>query len=212
MRQFKGQALDQVAKALGLTGAGSIQTQFEDGSVVQNLDVGPFIRRGRTLAHTEGIYTGVLSNVHTNAETLQTTITLSLNQPVAAIAPFPTPIPSQFDLWLIAAAIERISGTGTLTASLRVQYPAAAQAFGIDDSGVAVVDTSNFNFGYWDSIVDQTVEVALQNGETPTAKIGLRMLPGTGLRFSSTSSATSSYNCHILIGLFPIGMGQDIIT
>ena len=74
MKRIDSDALGILTKALGLTGAGSQLTELADGVVDQALDVVPIVRRGRVIGASEGLFTAIMRNVHTDAETLTTGI------------------------------------------------------------------------------------------------------------------------------------------
>ena len=202
-------ALGLVQRSLGLSGKGAQETEFLDGILDQTLDVGPLIRRGRTQADTGGLYTGALRNIHPGAGTLTSTMD-PYDAVVGAVEPYPVPVPPEFDYWIIDAGVTRVTGGGSLTASLLLLSDSASQGWGIDDSGVAVAVNAVRPVAFWDSIVVQTIAFALQNGASPLQQIGVRLRRGDRLRFSSTANSLSTYDCVITMGLFPVAMGQDI--
>lgn len=211
MKKIDSDALGVLQKALGLTGTGAPLTELLDADVYQTLDISAIVRRGRTQAGVEGFYYGLIQNVHTDAETI-TTLVNPYNFGTGVRAPFPDPIPPQFDLWLISAGVRIVTGGGTFTGALQYRIPQVHQAFGIDDSGVAVVNTMFFPLAYWDSLVTQPNTFALMQDGTALVNIGQRIPPGTEVRFSSTSSLTSTWDCGLIFGLFPVSLGQDIVT
>lgn len=213
MKVVDSTALLDVNRALGLTGAGAAKTQFEDGILQQGIDVGPLIRRGRSLGDGRGIFYGVLQNVHTDAETLVSTMN-PYNPAIGNINGYPAPLPVGFDIWLIGAAVDQVSGAGTLEAHLYIDPPSNMQGWGIDDSGVAVVTGGEFAIARWDAVATATEEIGLQETGLPWARLGIRMMRGhqidATLRFSSVSSLTSTFNCFILLAVVPIALGQDV--
>jgi len=210
MRRVNSDALGTVWKALGLTGQGAELTEMPDGILDQVVDVGPMIRRGRTQATTEGIYTPVLRNIHTDAESLSSSVT-PYDVP-GAIAPYPSPMPQQFDVWLLGASVHLLSGAGTLSAFLTVNWVAANQGWGIDDSA-APIGAVNIEkaVARWDAIATVTVGVGLQPDGNPWARLGVRLprAAATSIIFRSKSSVTATFDCQLMIGVFPVGMGQD---
>ena len=215
-RRVDSAALDSIALSLNLSGPAAGETWFEDGNLQQVLDVASLIRRGRTVAASEGIFNAVLRNVHTSAQTRTTAVT-PYDVATGAIEPWPTPVPSSLDIWVIQASVRQISGSGTLGAALFANYDARTQAFGVDDSGSALVASNHQPIISWDAletfggfsmgVKDST------NTSVPMMR-PFRLLrgfnPGTELTFSSTSSAVATFDCQLLLGLFPIGMGQDV--
>jgi len=210
LKTVDSQALGILNKQLGITGRGAQVTELLDGTLEQTFDTGPAVRRGRTLAATTGLVTGTLSNVHTVAETLTSSIE-PYAVAVGAIAPYPTPVPDTLDVWLLAATARQFSGTGTFTGSLFLDYPNATQGWGINDSGAAVVRQDEHAIIVWDSILAVGPQFALMENGQPWQRLGLR-LPrgGTILRWRSISSAAATFDCQLLMGLFPVALGQDV--
>ena len=213
MKPFDSQALGVLNKVLGVTGQSALtRTELADETLFQTIDVAEVARRGGTLADTLGIFTGILETVHTDAETLSVVVD-PFSFGAGTIAPFPDPIPTKFDLWLISAAVTQISGSGTLVAVLRLNFPAPAQAFGVNDSGVAVVAGATYAIALWDSVLAApSATIGLQESGEPVAKINMRLPRNCNLVFASTSSLTSSFRCQLVFGLFPITLGQDVVN
>jgi len=213
MKKIDSDALWMANRALGLTGAGLQATELLDGQVNQTLDIGRVARRSRALVGTEGVFYGILQNVHTDIETLTTTYSV-YTATGANVAPFPSPIPAQFDLWLLTAGIRRISGVGGLTNGVFfINLLTGSQAFGIDDSGVAIVSTIRHVLASWDTITVITpVSYGIQENGDALSRIGLRLPRGdVQLGFSSTSAATATFNLELVFGLFPVTLGQDAL-
>jgi len=214
VKKIDSDALGELTRALGLTGSGSAITELMDGVVDQTLDVGPIVRRSRTQANTSGIYLGILQNVHTDAEQLTTAINPYNVGATAAIPPWPDPMPLQFDIWLLSVNARRVSGSGTILGVLHLQMPSETQGFGIDDSGVAVTESPPLAIVSYDSLVALNTAFLVQEGGHPYVRPGIRIPRGTGvgnssLEWTTTSSLTSTYQCLMMFGVFPITLGQD---
>lgn len=212
MKKVDSDALGLVWRALGLTGEGATVTEIPDGILDQVIDVGPIIRRGRTQASTTGLYTPVLRNIHGAADTQASSETPYLVDVADRIEPYPTPMPAQFDVWLLGASVHRLSGTGTLSAMLTVNWDSAHQGWGVDESGNAIVANVEKAIAIWDALFTVTVGVGVLNGSNgPWAKIGMRIprSPTSTLIFRTTSSAVATYDCQLMLGVFPVGLGQD---
>jgi len=212
MKLVDSDALGMVNRALGITGSGAAITEFPDGVLDQVLDVSALIRRGRTQGRTTGLYYGVLRNIHAVADNQANDINPFNLAAVGLFPPFPSPIPNRFDLWLLTATVQQAAGTGTLGAALHLVWPTTQQAFGIDESGNAVTATPPITVAHWDALVTQTVEFGVLAGsEAPEAKINLRLPPSPDTRiiFQTTSSAAATFDCTLILGLFPVGLGQD---
>jgi len=213
-KKIDSDALGILTKALGLTGAGSPITELEDGVVDQVLDVVPIVRRGRTQEPSSGIYTAIMQNVHGGATTLTTQV-----NPYAVgtgvIPPYPDPLPPQFDLWILSATVRRQSGAATVQASLHIQYGTRQQGWGVDDSGVAVAGSAPVPIAYWDALVSTQTTFALLNGANgPYAHRGIRVprAPNLNLEFTTVASAVGTFNCELVLGVFPVSLGQDGIV
>lgn len=210
MKKIDSDALDILTKALGLTGRGAPITELLDSTVDQTLDVVPIVRRGRTLAGTQGLFTGIIRNIHAAANSIETGINPYTFGATGLISPYPNPVPPQFDIWLLGAILTRVSGSGTIRAILDAQYN--TQGFGIDSAGAAVVATNTMVLAHWDAFVSEGIVFGVTaGGELAYMPINLR-LPFTGspgLALRSTSSAAITIDCQILMGLFPVALGQD---
>ena len=219
-KTIRSDYLAPLDKSLGLAGAGdSPQTELLDGEVIQTIDVGTIVRRGGTLAGTEGIFRMVLRTVHTADEVLATSFQPYAAAPTGVIAPYPTPVPAGFDFWLLAAFLSRVSVGGTMTrSSLRITN--IQQGFGIDDSAAAVVSTETLTVAFWDALLGGTLTNSFGTNnldDLGMQKIGLR-IPRKGaiaspfIVFSCDSADAVTIDCMMLCALLPSAFGQDVIT
>jgi len=216
VKKVDSDALGILNKALGLTGAGSPVTELADGVVDQTLDVAPIVRRSRTQAATEGIYTGIFRNVHPGSGTLTATI-----EPYDLVLggvrrpPYPAPMPAQFDVWILSATLSRISGSGTIAAGIFLNYPVATLAFGIEDDGSAVTDTPLTPLTLWNTFINVGTNVGVFSGVSgPYDFIRTRIprVAGIEIRFVSVASALATWQAQIVLGVFPVALGQDGIV
>jgi len=210
-KKVDSQALGILNKALGLTGAGSPVTELADGVVDQTLDVGPIVRRSRTLGVSEGIFTALLLNEHAGAGTLSNEIN-PYEAGALARAPFPSPVPQNFDLWLLSATLQRESGTGSQLSALFINHSPSQLAFTRDDGGSAFTDTPLMPVMSWDTLITVSQNNARTAGVSNTGPghIGIRLPRNiVGIRFVSVASAIADYQCMMTIGMFPVGLGQD---
>jgi len=211
MKKVNSQNLSAVDAMLGITGVGAQQTEFEDGILQQVVNVVPAARRGGTLGPTRGIFFAHLQNVHTDAESLTSTA-FPFSITTGRVGAYPSPLRADlFDLWLIQASVRRLSGTGTLICQLMLDLTTGFLGWGLDDSAAAVTGIYRATLGLWDSILAGPGSAVglLESGDT-VLKINQRLTLGCSLRFASTSSLTSTYNCELLFGLFPAASGQDV--
>lgn len=222
-KQVTSDALVGVDRALGLPGGqASGATEFQDQQLDQVLDVFALARRGRTLAGTEGIMTVVLQNVHGAAGDLFTAWEPYNSDSTGVIAPYPSPFPRDMELWLLGAAVRRTAGAGDAD-EVGLTLASVQQGFGIDDTGNQVISVDGLPLAFWN--VQRAVPFGGQwmqdTGGRVFAPIGIRIPPlGEGgvqsnfaqVVFLTHVSAAATYDCQILIGIFPAGMGQDVVA
>lgn len=212
VRKIDSDALGILTKSLGLTGPGEQGTELFDGTVDQTFDIKSVARRGRTQQPREGIYTATMRNSHTDAESITNVIDVYRVGTTLAVPPYPPIMPPQFDVWLLAASIRQASGTGTLSATMAMRFP-GQQGWGIQSGGQILV-AQNHRLAHWDAVVsDGTLFGVLAGSEQPTAYPRLRIPRGvqsdTEITFISTSSATSAFDLQLILGVFPVALGQD---
>ncbi len=210
MKKIDSDALGIANRALGLSGAGSPVTELTDGVVDQSLSIGPLVRRGRTLAGSEGVLIAQFRNVHVAANSL-TTIINPYAAGVRAIAPWPDPIPAQFDIWLLTAEVRRPSGTGTLSGALHLNAPATIIGLSAQGGGGLAAGVTSHTLAFWDAVGTENIDFGILNQGGTLARIGLRLPRSsvTQLVWASTSSAVATYDLYLMLGLFPIALGQD---
>ena len=205
------QALEQARLALGLTGSGSGAasgvTEFDDGLLQQVMDTIPIIRRSRTPAGSEGIFSASLTNNHVAIGVLASTV--DPYNPGVTTAGYPSPVPPGFDVWLMQAFVTLNMAGRFSDGALRVVYPFDHQAFGNN------VDM-DLPFGIWNAEVTLSQAAIILGGSSlmgtthvvqgRPVRIGRRQT----LEFISSAADALTVTCGFLIGLFPSGLGQDI--
>lgn len=211
------QALEPANKALGIAGSGDSQTEFQDGTLDQVLDMSQIVRRGRTIAATEGIFRAILRTIHTDTECVATSWFPYTPGATGIIAPYPDPVPDTLDIWLLGASLERSSGAGNITNAV-MKLTNITQGFGIDSLGVAVVDTTPFYIAFWDTIEGSIApgfgNVPGDNQVWDKPAGGIRIprkgvISSPGIVFEACSNASVEIDCTILFGIFPVALGQD---
>jgi len=218
-RRINDQALEDVAKALGLSGVGIPGvTELRDSVVHQVLDIVPLARRGRTLAGTTGFYRGVLQNIHSGSGTLSSN--WAPYDPLAAgiLPPYTSPVARGFDVWLYGGGIRRSSGTGTNSAALFLI--STGQQFGIDDGGSAITASLGMPLGFWDRIQTSGTVTMMTDGQDWPWRTWNMRLPRLGglsggvttptIVFQTDVSAASTWEFYFTFGVFPSALGQDI--
>jgi len=210
MIPIDSQALEDARRILGLggsgTGAGAGVTEFDDGLLQQVFDAGPVIRRGRTPAGSEGIFSASLTNNHIVDGILATTV--DPYNPGATTAGYPSPVPQGFDFYLLRTFVTLSTGGFLNGCMLRVVYPFDHQAFG--------------------DAVDMDLPYAMYNAEVTTAGIifagsslmgTTNVVQGRPLRIgrrqtlefvSEVTGGALGVACRFLVGLFPSSLGQDV--
>ena len=215
VKRIDSQALGILNKSMGLSGAGSPLTELADGVVDQVLSVGEIVRRGRVLGITEGIFVCRLRCNHVAANSLTATIAPFAAGAALVDAPFPSPIPSQFDFWLLGASVF-VVGAGTLSGTLLLRTPALVQGLSVTNAGGAVTaNVISHPLAFWDTTATESIEFGVLTGTVGVwKKLGLRLPrhPDTELRFASTSSDVVTFDCNIICGLFPVALGQDVLV
>jgi len=105
-----------------------------------------------------------------------------------------------------------IGGGGTISASLLLGYETSNQAFGVDDSGNDITDNTQHVLGFWDTFAGSTTVFGNEGGQFPWKRLGIRLARAAALRFESTSSVTMTVDCQLVLGLFPVTLGQDALS
>jgi len=211
MISVDSQALQTVNRALGVVGMGAQLTEFMDGELVQTFDVTAPVRRGNTLAITEGIFIGIMQNTHAGADSQTSDIDPYAVTVANAHAPYQPIITPDFDIWLIRAGVNQVSGTGTLSALLDINL--AVQGFGVDQAGADVTSQPTMPIALWTSVITEgAIEMGLLEGSgVPSQSLNFR-IPRTNtpqLTFRTTSSAAAVFQLNLVMGVFPVSLGQD---
>lgn len=214
-KRIDSDALHILNRSLGMTGAGSAVTELTDGVVDQMLEIGQIARRGRALGPGGGMFFPTIRNEHTDAEGIRTNIDPYNVGTTGLVAPYPNPVPPQFDLYLIGASIRTAAGTsgGMSAATLSIEVPTPAEGWGLTDSGVAVLVAEPIRLANWNAMASDgaTTYGILATNRGPHQRIGLRLprVSGMFISFASVSTVTVSVDCQMIIGLFPVALGQD---
>ncbi len=211
VKRIDSDALGDVNLALGLSGAGSQLTELADGVVDQVLSVNELARRGRTQQSTQGLYYPTLRNVHSAADNESVTIDVYNVGATAQVEPYPSPMPKQFDVWLLGASLRLVSGGGSIGATLSLRVGTRAQGFGLVDDGTQVLVSQPIRLVFWNTLITvNSTTFAVQNDRKPHHTIGIRIPRiGSELIFASTSGAAATYDCQLIVGVFPAALGQD---
>lgn len=185
---------------------------LDDTNISLTMPLVPDItRRSRASGPTGGWFEGVLENVHSAADDERSSIT-PYTAGVDAVAPYPTSVGDEFDLWLIGVAGQQSVQAPRLTiATLSMGIPTHAQGFGRDDAGAPLIVSPAIQVARFDSVVASSANndaMVTEAGNT-YIPLNLRIPRGSRLTFDSTASAAATFQILMIIGLFPAGLGQD---
>jgi len=214
VRNIDSDALSQVQRQLGLSGVGSGVAVLEDDELRQVLDVGPALRRGRADVANGGWFWGVLHNVHAGAGGLTSFID-PYEAGAFALTSFPAAVDvSRFDIWIAGVTCRVASGAISLTdATFILGAPLRSLAFGKDDSGVAVAPVGGGMAlaSFVTAVGSNSFGYFLGFDGRPFHPLNFRMPRGSNLVFDSTAVGITTYELSIIMGLFPIGLGNDVL-
>lgn len=210
MVEVDSTALHQVARCLQIAGIGGLgNAHFQSEQLQQVIDVGPLVRRGLTLAGSDGMYVAVFQNDHTEAGVITEEID---PYAVAGTAGWPNPVPDNLEVWVLALQAKTVTAgdAGVFGgAQFDGQWPDTRIAFGVAGARAVPMFMSDVEVAILTSVNLAEVGTGLL-----TKTIGWRIPRGVTLRWTSESTGvgTPEYRCAVLLGLFPIGLGQDGIV
>ena len=206
------QALVGLNRILGLAGAGSTETFLEDGLLQQTYDVADVVRRSRTQAGSAGWFYAMFENSHSGATGRVSTINPYATTSGQGLNSWQSPVEAGFDVWLMYATMQRSSGGGLNAAVCMMNPSANMQCFGINNVGSGVTDTTLLPVAFWDSVESVTGEdFGLTESGDMLVNINKRVRRGTQISYATDSAATAVFQMSAVFGLFPAGMGQDIV-
>jgi len=209
MMRFDGPALEPIRQALGLTGVGAQITEFPDGVADQVVDVAPFVRRGRTVANSEGIFTAQLINTHVAAANEFATVD-PYNATSPAGAGYLNPVPQGFDVWVLGTWAYRLSGAALVDAQIGLSFPATRYAFAGNAAALfAPLRSYNTVLLGEATVVGTPYFRSFGDGLIQWYQ-AVRVPRGASIFWSTTNAALAAvYHAEMLIGLFPAALGQD---
>jgi len=218
MPLIEGNQLRLLNRIFGLAGDGiSGTTQLDDKGITLVSEVSAIMRRGDTYGVLTGWYQGTLENVHSGADDEVSSID-PYAPGASAVAPYPANVPEGFDIWLLGVGGRRSSGSGGLTAGAASVNPDAVTAgWGQDDGGAALgaiapriivaqfdgLSTINAGFSLPPMITEQGLTYQ---------PVGMRVPRGALMDFHSTAAAAAEFQMSFVIGLYPEGLGQDVVV
>lgn len=214
-KEIDSAALSLLNRILGLAGGGgSPISLLDDYWVNQVIDIGPVVRRSRTIAPSEGIYGMRFFLTHAGADTQAAAV-----NPYApgnlAMNGYPAEVPEGYDAWLMGG-YGTVDGAAAFT-SLQVGSEMPAIQFGasvLQTGGVGAAVQANFPYLSSATVLNLAgIGIFFTNlaGET-FLQCGYRLRRGQNLFVRTVSSAALVCNFYAIIALLPSGLGQDVIT
>lgn len=209
VRDFIGAPIEQED-----AGQATVDLQNISGVISLVPDLG---RRAAVIGSQSGCFQGILENVHSGADGERSEID-PYNAGADAVAPYPTNISAEYDLWLLGVNLIQTVGAGTLlTEAMILINPATfSQGFGRDDAGAPVVAARAIVVARFTSVVNAVTDLGAEHGITAEGlcyqTVNMRIPRGATISHSSESSAAAEFQAVLTMGLFPAGLGQDCVT
>lgn len=217
MTKLIGQSLVNVPKLLGIAGSGEGPTEFDDNHLQQVLDVGPTASRAQSPINQAGWFTFLLLNEHAGAGVITNALFPSAQvgaNPAAMQNGYPGRQPGGFDLWLGQVSMLRTGGAGDLNlGQVYIVQGYRLIGLGVTDAGVAHVGDTHTGIARWDDL-EATAGMpyfGITEGGEYSVKPMMRVPPGSLIYFSTDAAAAADFECCMVMGMFPSGMGQDIV-
>jgi len=205
MKSLDSQALDNLNKALGLSGGAGAQRQvLDDGVVSLVLDVAKVARRRELVAGSANLFWIFIRNIHTGVSSLQTSFNPFFS-PGLTYNGFPASLPEGWEIALLPPTVRASVEANFGAALLHYEGLATFQAIGKNNSSAAVAIADSMPLIGWTDAASQGGEIIalpqvgwplnnrpfrLRRNPSPTAS--------TGLAFSS-SSITGAVNIDLYL-------------
>jgi len=214
----KNALLASLQNLVGITPIGA-PVVLDDGNISLTLPLVPDIARRSQASGPSGWYQGRLQNVHSAADAEVSTID-PYNPGASALGSYPPAVVAGFDVWLVGCSLVQSSGVAGITEGTVTLELSGAGAnltgWGQDDAGSVVTGFSQFNVARFSDIIATITAGGSDFGVTPSGDPmvypKLRIPRGGRIRFRSESPAAATYLAVLLLGLFPEGLGQDIVA
>lgn len=215
MRLLKSSALSILNKAIGLAGGSGIsgETKLDDENLSQILNTNEIIRRSRSLAGSGGISFGSLQVASGAGATTETATLDPYNAGVTATPPWPAPVPDLFDVWMIGASVFFVSGTAANfnDGLLFTTYGAGSQGLSVDEAGLTIGGVSgSIPLGNWINIEVGSFDAGERDGGGMFLSLDRRLRRGETINFRVDASNAVVCQCNVILGLFPVALGQDV--
>lgn len=218
MSLVEGDQLRLVQSLMGLSSSAvSGVTDLDDGSLTQTLPIIPeIVRRSLAEANLTGWYQGLLRNIHPGAGSINSGID-PYSPGDDAVAPYPASVPSGWDVWLLMVTGVRSSDAGDFSGGVVGVNPIATnQGWGRDNLGALVALSPRFSVARFDAVEAAIPGVSddpliTEQGNT-MVRVGLRLVRNTTIEWHTESVDAGTYDAQFVMGIFPEGLGQDVIV
>lgn len=203
-------------QALGVGGQGPGSTQFDDEHLSQVVSVDRSIRRSSAPNPvSEGLYYGVLRNIHNAAGEIGNSIDVYNPAPTTRFNDYPD-VMDAFDIWLLRVSLARSSGTGTLDAGvLRLIPIASAQGWGRTNAGVGILSTQSQPLVRWTGLDTAGADDwGIVGDGSFMADPNIRIPRGGWVMELATTAGTAAatFIATLMLGVYPAGFGQDVVV
>lgn len=219
MQEVDSAALTRVSKVLQLSTTGAELTEFQDELLQQVLDVAPMVRRGLTLDISGGIYTATILNTHVGSDTITTDVNPYVPATTFVGNGFPAEVSDAFDVWLLGLHAQNITAPGDfgggffgiITGTLGMAWRNEAGSIAM----VQVIDLWKQETSGTGNLVVLTAEFAAP-AATGFIKLPMRIRRSADVRFRfetvKSGVGAGTYKVFLTLGLFPAGLGQDVVA
>lgn len=217
MKELDSVALQLVNKALGLAGGGAQTTELEDGLVQQVLEVSHLIGRGRAPI-TDAIKWCVLETVHGAADDQVAAVDPYFTNSTPGSSPnWPVPVPAGFDVWFFGATGRALSGNlddGYLGMVGDMSGEKGDMGFSQNQAGGAATNAAiRYPLQAWNNTTGLAgitfLRVLADSSATAGAYRPVRIPRGSTIELRLLSQGAAVLQAYILMGIFPVGLGQD---
>lgn len=221
-RSINSSVLGGLNRILGIAGVGNAgsapETQLDDDNLTQVIGVLPIVRRSSLGANASGgWWYWVQQHVHAAAGGLASS--LNFYNPVDGtnFNGWPSPVPRGMDVWVGAFCGRRTAGAGTLGGAVLIMNGTTPdQGMGIDDAGSGLQLINGMPVCEWDELSTAIStgpdsfrnSLTLQTMYQPMIRIPRGGTFGAG---SEAVGAAATFIFQGIAGLFPEGLGQDLI-
>jgi len=209
MMRVEGPALDLIRSSLGLLGPEAQITEYPDGVLSPVHEVSSLIRRSRAptgVSPTGGLWNYGFQNVHAGVSTIVNGV--DVYALLAATNGFPSPVPPQFDVWLLANFL--LLSTPALDTGIAVVRVT-------NSANGAIISNTDFPVGAWSSSATLATTIfgaPYPVGGPPMLNTHAHRIPRavsglSNLLLQTTSTGIVTCTLQCLLGVFPAGMGYD---